>query len=253
MKGCTSRCTGMDDQRIGRALHVLRRRRGLRQSDVAIAAHVSQSLVSDIESGRITGVTVGVLRRVFAAVDAGFEGLVDWRGPALDRLMDADHARVVGIAAERLRRDHWEVRVETSYSVYGERGSIDLFAAKPEADAVVIEEVKTSLASIEATLRKLDEKARLVRGSLCRETFDFVPRRMARILVLPDDTTARRAVARHADVFEVALPARGAQVRRWLREPSGDLAGILFVPFGSRTVTAAARQRIHGRADPGYR
>jgi transcriptional regulator with XRE-family HTH domain len=244
----------VDDQHIGRSLRVLRRRRHLRQADVAIAAGVSQSLISDIESGRVSGVTFATLRRVFAAVDAGFEGSVMWRGPALERLMDADHARLVGIAADRLRRHRWEpIRIEASYSVYGERGSIDLLAGQTDAKAVLIEEVKTSLASIEATLRKLDEKTRLVRDGLCQTLLGFEPRCVGRLLILPDDTTARRAVVRHAAVLDVALPERGADVRRWLRDPHMDLAGILFEPVQSRAVPDAARLRIHARSDPGYR
>lgn len=244
----------MDDQRIGRSLRVLRRRRQLRQSDVAVAAHVSQSLVSQIEAGRLAGLTLGTLKRVFAAVDAGFEGDVLWRGPALDRLIDADHARLVGVACEGLRRSGWDpIRIEASYSEFGERGSIDVLGGRPVDRAVVIEEVKTSLVSIESTLRKLDEKTRLVAERLCGTILGFEARYVGRILILPDDTTARRAVLRHAQALDVALPDRGLVVRRWLRSPSGSLRGILFLPVGSGAVSDAARQRVHPRSDPGYR
>jgi transcriptional regulator with XRE-family HTH domain len=243
----------VDDQRVGRALRVLRRRRQLRQADVAVAAGVSQSLISDIESGRVAGVTLGTLRRVFAAVDAGLEAQVLWRGPALDRLVDEDHASLVGLAADRLRRYRWDpVLLETTYSVYGERGSIDVLGGMERRLAVVFEEVKTSFASIEATLRKLDEKARLVRDRLGRERFGWQPRSVGRILLLPDDTSARRAVARHAATLDLTLPSRGAEVRRWLREPEGDLAGIVFVTSGSGRVVEAARQRVHSDTT-GYR
>jgi transcriptional regulator with XRE-family HTH domain len=243
----------VDDQRIGRSLWVLRRRHRLRQTDVAIAAGVSQSTVSEIERGHLAGVTLDVLRRVFAAVDAGFASTVVWRGAGLDRLLDADHAALVGLAGERLRHLGWEVVLEASYSVYGERGSIDVLAGSAEHRAVVVEEVKTSLASVEATLRKLDEKARLVRESLCQERFGWDPRSVGRVLVLPDSTSARRAVARAARTLDIALPMRGAAVRAWLREPQGDHAGILFVPVGTRSVPDAARRRIHPPPDPGYR
>ena len=243
----------MDDQRIGRSLRVLRKRRQLRQSDVAVAAGVSQSLISDIEAGRLAGVTIGTLRRVFAAVDAGFEAQVLWRGAGLDRLVDADHARLADIAADRLRRYRWDpVLVETTYSIYGERGSIDVFGGRRERGAAVVEEIKTSLSSIEATLRKLDEKARLVRDRLARERFGWQPRFVGRILVLPDDTSARRAVARYASTLELALPARGADVRQWLKQPAGDIGGIVFISVASGTVVEAARARVHARC-PGYR
>ncbi len=244
----------MDDHRVGRSLRVLRRRQNLRQVDVAIAAGVSQSLVSEIEAGRLSGVTLGTLRRVFAGVDAGFEGDVRWRGPALDRLLDADHGQLVGLSAERLQRYRWApIEVEASYSEYGERGSIDVLAAMADLRAVVVEEVKTSLVSLDATLRKLDEKVRLVTERLCRKRFGWSPRSVGRILILPDDTTARRAVARHAATLDLALPARGTEVRRWLRRPEGNIAGILFVAMGPRAVPDAARQRVHRPPNTGYR
>lgn len=111
----------------------------LRQEDVAVAARVPQALVSNIEAGRLTGITSGTLRRVFAAVDARFEGTVLWRGPGLDRLLDADHSRLVGAGAERLRAPRWDqVLIEVSYSVFGERGSLMrrglVSAARPTLD-----------------------------------------------------------------------------------------------------------------------
>jgi hypothetical protein len=87
---------------------------------------------------------------------------------------------------------------------------------------------------------------------LCRERFGWSPRSVGRILVLPDDTSARRAVARQAGTLEVSLPARGTVVRRWLRTPEGNVAGILFVPIGSRVVPDAARRRVRRPPDTGY-
>ncbi|HEX5014293.1 MAG TPA: helix-turn-helix domain-containing protein [Candidatus Limnocylindrales bacterium] len=43
----------MDDRQIGRVLRAVRIRLNLRQSDVASGAGVSQSIVSDLELGRI--------------------------------------------------------------------------------------------------------------------------------------------------------------------------------------------------------
>jgi hypothetical protein len=164
---------------------------------------------------------MGTLRRVFAAVDAGFEGTVQWRGPGLERLLDADHAHLCGIATERLRRNGWDPLVEASYSIRGERGSIDILAGKIECRCVVVEEVKTSLVSVEATRRKLDEKARLVREQLCGNRFGWMPRTVGRLLVLPDTTSTRRSVARHEDLLRVALPGRGGRCPSMAPTPRG--------------------------------
>ena len=227
-------------------MRVLRIRRGLRQEDVAIAAGVAQSLISEIESGRLARVQIGTLRRVFAAVDAGFEGHVSWRGPALDRLLDEDHARLVGRRADRLQRDGWEVIIEATYSVFGERGSIDVLGGMVARRAVVVEEIKSSLVSVEGTTRKLDEKVRLARDGLAEQRFGWRPSVVGRILILPDTSTARRQVARHAAALGVALPMRGSDVRCWLRAPVGDMAGILFVSDvdHERRQPMAAIQRV---------
>src|SRR5437773_9746402 len=99
----------MDDGRIGRSLRALRRRRRLRQSDVARLARVSQSTISVLERGHVGTLSLQTIRRIFAAVDAGFEGMVMWRGGAVDRLMDERHATLVGAAATTLRDAGWEV------------------------------------------------------------------------------------------------------------------------------------------------
>jgi hypothetical protein len=192
------------------------------------------------------------LRRVFAAVGAGFEGQVLWRGPALDRLLDARHAALVDASAIRLRRWGWDVMPEVTYSSFGERGSIDLLGARADRRAVVVEEIKSEVTRVEQTLRKLDEKARLIGGAVGRERLGWVPRVVGRVLILPDTDRARRQVAAHAPVFDVALPARGSALREWLRDPVEPIAGILFVADidpGGRNAVRPGAQRV--RVGPG--
>jgi transcriptional regulator with XRE-family HTH domain len=74
----------MDDRRAGAALRALRRRRGLRQVDVAGDAGVDRTTVSRIGRGHLDTPTVRRLRLVHAAVDARFIRL-SWRGGDLDR------------------------------------------------------------------------------------------------------------------------------------------------------------------------
>jgi transcriptional regulator with XRE-family HTH domain len=246
----------MDDHRIGRSLRALRLRAGLRQADVADRAGVSQSLISAIEAGRCSSVTLDTLRRVFRCVGAGFDGQVLWRGPALDRLVDARHAALVGSATTRLQRSGWQVLPEVSYSEYGERGSIDILGWRVEERAVVVEEIKSDLTRTEETLRKLDEKARLVGAKVAGDRLGWRPRVVGRVLVLPDTDRARRQVRAQAIVFDAALPARGPEVRAWLRDPAGPMAGILFVADITPDGTNAARpgaQRVRVSRSPSNR
>ena len=219
----------MDDAKVGRALRQLRRRRGLRQKDVAALAGLAQQTISLIECGHAAAFTIDTVRRAFGALGASYEGLVVWRGGALDRLLDERHAALVGMTAARLLALGWKVVVEASYSIYGERGAIDILAGHARTRVVLVVELKSELMSIEELGRKLDEKARLAWRQLCRERFGWSPTGVGRLLVLPDLDSARRAVARNAAVLDGMFPARGPNVRQWLRRPGGELNGILFV------------------------
>ena len=225
----------VDDVRVGRILRALRRRRGWTQKTLGAQAGISQQAISLVErghGGRLSGATT---RRIFATLDARWEPTVTWRGGDIDRLVDEEHARIVGAISGRLVAAGWVVAVEATYAEFGERGSIDVLGARRDRRSILVVEVKSELTSIEATLRKLDEKVRIARGSLGRQRFGFNAEAMGRLLVLPSTTAARRRVDRSADVLRIAFPSRGAPVRDWLREPSGDLAGILFVSDTNRS------------------
>jgi hypothetical protein len=149
---------------------------------------------------------------------------------------------VLGRTAQLLKTGGWEVVVEATYAVFGERGSVDILAAHVRSRTVLVVEVKTELTSIEQLGRKVDEKVRLVRQRLCRDRFGWAPLCVGRLLVLPDLDSKRRTVRRNDAVLGVAFPARGPEVRSWLRRPSGDLGGVLFVAdMSPRTVNALRR------------
>lgn len=222
----------MNDPRIGAIIRALRRRRGWRQIDLASAAGRSQALISKLERGEVGDVKVGTLRAVTAAVDATLSIDLRWRGAEVDRLLDEKHARVLGATIEYLTPHGWTVEVEVSYSVYGERGSIDILAWHDRSRALLVIEVKSELVSLEAMLRKLDEKARLA-GTIGRERFGWRPDSVARMLVLPSNSTERRRVARHGASLDAALALRYDELRAWLRRPVGSVSGLLFVADGS--------------------
>jgi transcriptional regulator with XRE-family HTH domain len=238
----------MDHQRIGRSLRALRQRRGLTQAELAEAAGVSQSLVSLIERGHLDTVALRTIQGVFAELDTRLDVQVSWRGGGLDRLLDEAHLALVSHRASTLRGLGWVVALEATYSVYGERGSIDVFAANARHRAVLVEEVKSVLTAFEELGRKTDEKVRLARNRLCRERFGFEPLAVGRILVLPDTDAARRRVARLAPTLDLLFPARTREVRAWLRNPIGDLSGIVFVADSNRGgVTGDQRGRTRVR------
>jgi transcriptional regulator with XRE-family HTH domain len=239
----------MDDAPLGRRFRALRHRLGWRQEDLATRAGVSRGLISLIERGRIDEVTTRRLRRVGRELDAEYVAVLRWRGGDLDRLMDEGHATLVGRAAAILRADGWEVQIELSYSVYGERGSIDILAWHAPTRLLLVIEVKTEFVALEATLRKHDEKARLA-AQIARERLGWNALGTARLLVLPSTSTARRRVDRHAAVMDVSYPLRGASLRRWMAAPSGSHAGLLFIDVDQARTTGRApisRKRVRRR------
>lgn len=244
----------MDDIRVGRMLRALRRRRGWTQRDLGGRVGVSQQAISLAERGHGSRLSGATMRKLFGALDARWEPVVTWRGGELDRLLDADHARLVAETVRRLAALGWQVAVEVTYSEFGERGSIDVLGARPELLAVVSVEVKSDLTVVDATVRKTDEKDRLVRRSLARERFGFRPRSVGRLLVLPATDTARRRVRASAPILDAAFPARGGAVRRWLRRPVGDVSGLLFLADtnpGSGTRARGGSVRVRRRPTGG--
>jgi transcriptional regulator with XRE-family HTH domain len=225
----------MNDRTVGRVVRVLRRRKNLTQRQLADLCGVSQSTVSSLEAGRINGMTLETVRAAFSSLNADASIQIFWREGVIDLLLDERHAELVGQAAKVLRRLGWQVVPEASYSEYGERGSIDLLGWHAQRRALLVVEVKTELVSVEATLRKHDEKVRLG-PRIARDRFGWEPAGVAAVVVLPDESTARRRVARHAAVLDEALPARGRAVTRWLKDPVGGFAGIWFLSSMSRDV-----------------
>lgn len=240
----------MDDARFGRLVRVLRQRRGWRQSDLALRAGFGRTVVSDLERGQIDRTSLATVRHVVGAFGLSTELVVHGLGADLDRVLDARHAALLGASSKWLRGLGWATTVEVSYSEWGERGSVDLLCWHAQTATLLVVEIKTELASVEATLRKHDEKTRLG-PRLARDRFDWRPQAVGRLLVFPDDRRERARVEAHASVLADAYPLRGYDARRWCRSPSGTMAGLLFLPAGGTRRSASKSQRERVRSPGG--
>jgi transcriptional regulator with XRE-family HTH domain len=239
---------------LGRSFRALRIRRGLRQIDLARLAHVSRGMISKIERGEIAVVPLGVLRAVAGALGASVDLKLRWHGEGLDRLLDEAHARLVDETVVLLREAGWDVAVEVSFSIRGERGSIDVLAWHESTSSLLVIEVKSVVPDSQATLHGLDRKARLAprladeRGWECRV--------VGRLLVVGESSTARLRISRLDATYDTALPDRNVEVRRWIRKPDGPLNGLLFLrnaPVGSTKRPSTARERVRRPSGPGRR
>ena len=149
----------------------------------------------------------------------------------LDRLLDERHAALVDATVRWLRADGWTPIVEASFSIRGERGSIDVFALHP-TNALLVTEIKASIGDANQTLIGVDRKGRLA-PTIARER-GWPVGIVGRILVVADTTTSRSRILRHEALFRAALPARTAACRAWVRDPvSPPIAGIAFLAVGA--------------------
>lgn len=81
--------------------------------------------------------------------------------------MDEAHAQLVELVVAVLRATGWEVAVEVSFSISGERGAIDILAYHRATGIVLVVEVKSVVPDSQALLHGLDAR-RDWRGGLPR-------------------------------------------------------------------------------------
>lgn len=236
--------SAMDDLAIGRRIRAVRHRLGWRQVDVADRAGVSAATVGRIEHGQLSQLQLCTIRSVLRALEVQLDLTASWRGGEIDRVLDDGHAALAARIGAVLTQLGWVVQFEVSFSVYGERGSIDVLAWHAATGTLLVVEVKTSLNSVEQTLRIQDMKVRLA-PAVASERFGWRPRATASLLVLPEDSTSRRRVALHAGVLDAAFPTRGAHARRWLSSPSGAASMLVHLTATGRR--AAPRRRVRRR------
>jgi transcriptional regulator with XRE-family HTH domain len=221
----------MDRFRFGRAVRALRQRRGWRLADLAEHSGLSRSVVDRIELGQAARVAIGDLEAVAQALDGQLGLDFRWRGEQLDRLVDERHTAIVDRTVAVYRDARWDVAVEATFSIYGERGSIDVFAWHPVARVVAVNEIKASIGEAGSIAIGVDRKGRLAptiagqRGWACVD--------VARFLVVAEGSTSRDRIARHADMFRTAFPAGTRQSLSWIADPIGPPpSGIIFIAAG---------------------
>jgi transcriptional regulator with XRE-family HTH domain len=213
---------------FGNDVRLLRRRRGWSQQRLADEAHVPRWVVSAAERGEADRLGFDRLAQIVRALGAYLSVRILFEGEALDRLRDQRHAAVVERMVARLLDVGWELATEVSFSVYGERGSIDILAWHPTTGALLVIEVKSVVPDVGGMLMTLDRKVRLA-PDLARAR-GWEPTSVSRLLVLPEHRTSRRRIEEHAGTFRSAFPQRNREVGRWLSTPEGTVSGLLFLP-----------------------
>lgn len=233
---------------MGSVYRVVRLRRGWRQRDLAAAAGVSAATVSRIERGRFGSLSVDVLLRVGAALDIRVDFVPRWRGGELDRMIAAGHSAMHETVAQEFRGTEWLLAPETTFSIFGERGVIDILAFHPPTGALLVIELKTALVDVQALIGSVDRYRRLA-PQLARER-GWMVSSVSCWVILRETPANHRRLAAHSTVLRTAFPQDGRRMRGWLQNPVGAISALSFLSDSHpRTVIASssAVQRVRTR------
>jgi hypothetical protein len=166
---------------------------------------------------------------VVGALDGRLDTVVRWHGGDLGRMLNSRHAAMHEAMALQLRDlREWVFEPEVSFSIYGERGVIDILGWHAECRATLVIELKTEFVDINETMGTLDRKVRLA-AVIARER-GWDPATTSVWLVVADGRTNRRALAAHATVLRAKYPADGRTIRAWLSRPAGRVLALSFMP-----------------------
>jgi transcriptional regulator with XRE-family HTH domain len=234
----------VDDVQVGARIRAIRVRLGLRQIDVAQAARVSQPTISRMERGHLGRLSLETVRAIAAVLEIRIDLVPRWRGGDLERAVNARHAALHEAVARRFGDwPEWALSPEVSFSIYGERGVIDILAWHARSRALLVIELKSDIVDPQELVASIDRKRRLAvkvgaeRGLSVRTVGAWV--------IVADGTTNRRRVGMHAAFLATAFRADGTEMRAWLRDPSSPIAGLSFMPIAAMAGRRlGARQRV---------
>lgn len=215
----------MDDPRVGAAFRAVRVRRRWRQSDVAARAGVSRAFISLLERGHLDRVSLAALRRVARVLDIRVDLYARWRGGSLDRMLSARHSQLAeSVAVMFTDQPGWLIAPEVSFSVYGERGVIDILAFHAASGCLLVIELKTEIVDVNELVGTLDRKHRLARG-IARER-GWHPKTVSRWVIVSRSRTNLRRIEAHRAILRAAFPDDGRTMRAWLRAPGRPVSAL---------------------------
>jgi hypothetical protein len=125
----------------------------------------------------------------------------------------------------------WEARAEVSYSIYGERGVIDILAWHPASRCLLVIELKTELVDPQGLVASMHRRQRLA-PAIALE-FGWHPSAVGAWVIVRRSSTQKRRLHLHAGLLRGAFPEDGRAMRRWLRSPGGTVSALSFVSDGA--------------------
>ena len=190
--------------------------------------------MSRIERGHFATLSIASLRAVASELDIRVDVLGRWRAGDLDRLLNAGHSRLHESVARAFRDlPAWATAPEVSFSIFGERGVIDLFAWHPGRRALLVIELKTDIADVNELLGTAGRKRRLATQVAIELGWirpEDPPPHVSLWVIVASSRTNRRRLAEHAAMVRSALPVDGRSMSGWLRDPRRAVAALSLWP-----------------------
>ncbi|MEA2619665.1 MAG: Helix-turn-helix domain [Chloroflexota bacterium] len=223
----------VEDQRVGAIFRAIRIKRRLRQTDLAAAAKVSRGTVSRLERGHFDEVSLRTIRAIAGVLEVRLDLLPRWHGGDLDRMLNARHSLLHESVGRTFQRDwpEWILAPEVSFSIWGERGVIDILGWHPRLRALLVTELKTDIADANELVGNVDRKRRLA-AQVARER-GWDPATISVWVVVAASRTNRRRLAAHTAMLRAAFPTDGRSIRAWLNEPARAIAALSIWRTGS--------------------
>lgn len=233
----------MDDMRVGAVCRAVRLRRRWRHEDVAARASGARSLVSEIERGHFGSTPLRRVRAVATALDIRLDLVTRWRGGELPRLLNARRSALhEAVAGYFERLGGWQFAPEVSFSIYGERGTIDIVAYHAASESLLIIELKTDIVDVNDLVGTLDRKARL--GLTIAADRGWQARSVSRWVIVSRDKTNQRRVEAQRSMLRAAFPGNGHAMRGWLVRPAEQISALSMWSAVSPTDASPHSQRV---------
>jgi hypothetical protein len=167
--------------------------------------------------------SVDHVRRVAAALDIRVDLVPRWRGGELDRQLNSRHSAMHEDVARWIgRHAGWVFIPEASFSIFGERGIVDILAWHEGAGAVAVLELKTAIVDVQELIGTMDRKRRL--AWRMAEERGWRPKSVSAVILVEDGQTNRRRIREHRTVLRAAFPSDGRRLAGWLRDPRRAVA-----------------------------
>jgi transcriptional regulator with XRE-family HTH domain len=235
----------VDASKVGRSIRALRIRANLRHVDVEEAAGVPRAVVARIERGDLAAVRLGQLLAVAGFLHADLDVSLRWNGTELDRLLNAGHSAMHEVVAAMLLTAGWEAVPERSFSIWGERGVVDIVAWHAPTRTLLVVELKTEIVDVQRLIGTVDRYRRLAPEIV--EDLGWRPDRVGVWVAVADGATNRRRLAEHGTVLRAAFPTDGRTIPGWLRTPTGAVRALSFVSdarVAHRIAARSSRRRV---------